>query len=340
GPDGAILVPFSTNPGRRPVVLRRGDFACLDYLQHDAENYHLAAGIHVEREALLTQRVATVLVRPGLFLNGKPVSLKLLEEVTLRITSTDLDGTNAALEVPNFKLFEDRESIHEFRVPARLASLAVQLQAKVKSLSQNKSVDLAAGESFALNGIDRTDRIEDLHLARFGPDYLLELRGRTGEVRGDRPVQLALKHRPSKEPVRVTLKSDAQGRVHLGPLADIMSITATGPEGTAHTWPLPADRHTYRQLVHARAGETVALPYLGTAPAPAREELALFEVRGDVVRADRFDALAVRDGMLELRGLAAGDYDLWLYRTGERIRVRVVAGPREMGYVLRRLRHL
>jgi hypothetical protein len=340
GPDGAILLPFSTNPGRRPVVLRRGDFACLDYLQHEAENYHLGAGIHVEREALLSQRVAPLLVRPGLFLNGKPVSLKLLEEVKLRITSTDLDGTNTSLEVPNFKLFEDRESIHEFRVPARLASLAVQLQAKVKSLSQNRTVDLVAGESFPLNGIDRTDKIEDLHLARFGLDFILELRGRTGEPRADRPVQLALKHRDFKEPVRVTLKSDTQGRVTLGSLVDIVSITASGPEGTAHTWPLPADRHTYRHFVHARAGETVTVPYPFTAPAPAREEFALFEVEGDVIRADRFDALAVRDGLLELRGLAAGDYDLWLYRTGERIRVRVVAGPAEKGYVLGRLRHL
>ena len=36
--------------------------------------------------ALLTQRVAPMLVRPGLFLNGTPVSVKLLEEVQLRIT--------------------------------------------------------------------------------------------------------------------------------------------------------------------------------------------------------------------------------------------------------------
>src|SRR5204863_446095 len=83
---------------------------------------------------------------------------------------------------------------------------------------------------------------------------------------------------------------------------------------------------TYRQLVHARAGEVVTVPYVGTSPTPSRDELALFEVNGDMIRADRFDALAVRDGLLELRGLAAGDYDLWLKRTGERVRVRVVGG--------------
>ena len=77
-------------------------------------------------------------------------------------------------------------------------------------------MDLAAGEAFALNGVARTDKIEDLHLAKFGPDYAVELLGRTGEPKADRPVQLAVKHRDFKEPVRVTVKTDANGRVLLG----------------------------------------------------------------------------------------------------------------------------
>src|SRR5262249_53149367 len=159
---------------------------------------------------------------------------------------------------------------------------------------------------------------EDLHLARFGDRYAVELLGRTGEAKPDRPVGLSLKHRDFKEPVSATLKTDARGRVDLGPLADVVSVTATGPEGTAHTWPLPADRHTCRPAVHARAGETVTVPYLGASDGPTREELALLEVSGGVIVADRFEALAIKDGLVECRGLAAGDYDLILKRDGAR----------------------
>ena len=54
---------------------------------HQPETYRLAAGIHVDREALLTRSGS----RPcwsgrGLYLNGTPVSVKLLEDVKLRIT--------------------------------------------------------------------------------------------------------------------------------------------------------------------------------------------------------------------------------------------------------------
>ncbi len=342
--DGAILVPFSTNPGRQPIVLSRGDlgaqFACLDYLQHQPESFHLSAGIHVDREALLSQRIATLLVRPGLYLNGQPVSTKLLEEVRLRITATDQDGIATTSETPDFKLFEDRESTHEFRVPPRLAALHITLLAKAKSLSLNKSVDLSASESFTLNGIARTDKIEDLHLAKFGSDYVIELLGRTGEAKPDRPVQLALKHRDFREPARTTLKSDARGRVLLGPLPSITHVTATGPEGTSHTWPLATDRHTYRSLIHARSGEAVTLPYVGADAKPTREEFALFAMRGGVIEADRFDALALAEGLIEARGLTPGDYDLWLKRQGEKIRLRIVAGQVVDGHVLGKLRHL
>jgi hypothetical protein len=339
GENGKIVVPFSTSPGRRPIVLARGAFACLDYLDHRAESYSLIAGIHVDREQLLSRRVANLIVRPGLFLDGTPVSTQLLEEVKLRITSTDHDGISSTAEIPDFKLFEDRESTYEFRTPPRLASLTVTLFAKVKNLSLGQPVELSSGQSFALNGIDKTAKIEDLHLARFGPDYVIEILGRTGEPKMDRPVRLALKHRDFKEPVHVNLKSDAKGRIALGPLADIAMITVTGPEETVHSWWLPTDHHTYSQIVHAKAGEPLTLPWLGGAQ-PTHDEAALFEMRGDVIRADKFDALAVKDGRLELRGLAAGDFDLWLKRQDEHIRIRIVDGPAVAGHVLGRLRQM
>jgi hypothetical protein len=61
---------------------------------------------------------------------------------------------------------------------------------------------------------------------------------------------------------------------------------------------------------------------------------------GNTIKADQFDAISVAKGFLELKGLAAGDYDLWLKRSGEKIRVRVVDGPRVDGFVLGAIRHL
>jgi len=338
--QGKTILPYTAQPGRRPVVISRGEFACFDTIDHQPENYRFQAGIHVDRESLLTQRPTQLVVRPALFLNGLPVSLKILTDVRLRIVSTDHSGISSSAEVADFKLFEDRESTHEFRTPGRLNKLGVTITAKVKSLNQGKEIELAVGESFALNGIEHTDKIEDLHLAKFGPNFAIELLGRTGEFKPDRPIHLSFKHRDFKEQVGATLKTDPMGRVILGPLADITSVTATGPEGTAHTWQLPLDRHTFRTAIHAKAGETVTVPYLGSGDKPTRGEFALLEMRGNVFLSDKFDALAIKDGMLEAKGLSAGDYDLWQKVSGEKIRIRVTDGDPIAGYLMGKLRNL
>lgn len=332
--DGTIFVPYSTQPGRKPIVVTVGDFACLDFLNHQAEGYTLTAGIHIERESLLNQRLAKVLVRPCVYINGIPQSLQLLSHVKLRLIATDQDGIASTTEVPDFKIFEDRESTYEFRVPPRLQSLQVHLFAEVKNLSQNISVQLADGQTFALNGIDLTDKTEDLHLAKFGSDYVIEVLGKTGEPKKDRPVQLALKHREFRELVQVTLKSDNNGRVKLGQMQDIIALTATGPEGTAQSWTLPLARFTYRNVMHAKSGEAITLPYNGTVNEPSHAELALFEMRGNTYRSDRFDALRIKDGLIEIQGLEAGDYELWLKASNERIRIRIGDGTVYDGYVL------
>ncbi|MFO0936903.1 MAG: hypothetical protein U0798_10360 [Gemmataceae bacterium] len=338
--DGAILLPFSSSLSRQPIVIRKGDFACLDFLIHQAESYTLRAGIHVDREALLSQRLAVLAIRPGVYLNGKPVSVSLLEEPKLRITAIDQDGIATNSEVPDVRLFEDRETTHEFRVPSRLTSLTVTLEAKIKVISSGAKVDLSASQSFTLNAINKTDKIEDLHFAKFGNDYVLELLGRTGEAKADRPVHFQFKHRDFREPVSVTLKTNESGRIQLGSLVGIANVMATGPEGTAHGWSLPLDHCTYRQVIHAKAGDVITLPYIGSVGEPTRAELALFAMLGSTIREDKFDAISIRNNMIELAGLTAGDYDLLIKSTGEKIRIRVVDGPIVAGHVLGTTRHL
>ena len=142
GRHGSI-VPFSTAAG--PAAdrhLAAGDFASLDFHRAPAREPTAwpPASTSIAR-ALLDRSKARRAGPAGLFLNGMPVSLKLLEEVRLRITSVDHDGIAASTEVPDFKLFEDRESIHEFRVPGRLAAISFTLTAEGEEPEHRQAVD-------------------------------------------------------------------------------------------------------------------------------------------------------------------------------------------------------
>ncbi|MFO7906818.1 MAG: hypothetical protein R6U98_29450 [Pirellulaceae bacterium] len=335
GDDGTIDVPFTTDPGRRPVVItapapgaKDATYSSLGSFRHEPENYQFNAAFYVDRESLLEGKKARMLIRPGLSINGTAVSLKLLENPTLTVTSTDLEDTSSTVEIEDFKLQEDRESVHELQVPRRLARLRVKLSAKITQAVTGEKMDVADEETFSLNGINRTEKIEDLHFVKADGEYVLEVRGRTGEPKGSRPVTFTFKHRDFRDTINVVLKTNAEGRVELGELADIHSLTAKGPEGTEHAWTLIGDRHTYDRTVHARAGEAIELPYLGAAEEPSREELSLLQLTGGTFSVDRFEHLHLKNGLVVIEELPPGDYDLLLKETGTRVLLRVAEGEK------------
>jgi hypothetical protein len=338
---GYIAVPFSNQPAQKAIVLSNGEFSTLDYFTQEVENYRLTAGIHIDREALLNRRRATVVVRPSLKVNGTPVTLSVLEDVRLTITSTDNDGVSASKEVKGFELYEDKESVYEFQVPDRLQFIAITLSAKVNNLSQNSKANLADSQTFQVNSIAKTEKTQDLHLLKVGGgNHIIELLGRTGEVLAERAVRITLKHREFRDQVVVTLQTDDHGRIRLGQLADIDWVKAVSPEQVQKTWSLPKDSRTYHRTLHAVANKPFEVPYLGFENEVRRNEVSLLEYRGATYVKDAFDSLSIQNGMLRVKGLPAGEYGLWLKRINKHIRVRVIDGQIQDGYVLGANRHL
>jgi hypothetical protein len=349
---GRILVPFSNAPGSQPIVLQLGDFASFDRFNHDAENYTFDAAFQVDREELLRGGTASVIIRPMLYLNGEPVSLRLLDDpklqkTTLTITTVDREGTPSAKEIPDFTLLLDREATYKFQVPDNLASISFSIRAQVKNLSQNKNVDLVDGRTFSLNSIDTTDKIEDVFLAHLpgaggpaatgggaeGGQYVLDVLGKSGEPLADRPVTLSLKHKDFRQPVNVTLKSNAKGRITLGTLEDIASFTAT-INGVSHTFNPVKDRHSPVLSANAAVGKPITLPYMGSGAAPSPSELSLLELRDGFFYADRFSALKLKDGLLSMDDLPQGDYSFRYKDTGETIPIRIAPGIVRDGWIL------
>ena len=331
--DGSVLVPYSTAPGRRSVIVSSGEFSSLGYFPHDSENYELRAGILVDRQSLLRLRKAKVIVRPQLLLNGTPVSLRLLKNVRLTLTSINLDEVSTTSTVTDFVLAEDREAEHEFLVPDRLSSMTLTLTAQVKNQSQANDVDLAAGDTVAVNAIDRTEKIEFAHLSKVDNRYIVDVRGRTGEPMKHRPVLLTLRHRDFTREVIVSLRSNAKGQFDLGPLADITSVRAQLSNGADQSWPISADQIDQFRVVHAEAGSLVRVPCLLADGLPSRTDISLCELRGGEFFADRFDAIRIKGNHAEISDLPAGDYSLLLRDSGHQILIRLTEGS-QLGQLL------
>lgn len=357
GEDGAIRVPFSTSPGRAQFLMRHGAVTTLEAFQHQGESYQLFAGIYCDRESLLKKREAQVVVRPSLLVNGVPASLELLEEVVLAIASTDRDGVGATMEVKGFALFEDKDSVHAFQVPENLASLGFTLRAKVKNLSQGRTIDLADSKSFQLNGIDTTASIDDVHLSRTAQGYVAYVYGKSGEPRPNVAVNVQVMHRDLAPTLHFTLQTDSAGRIELGHLRDVQGVTVSTPSGISHGWSVTPDRVRRDGVLHVRAEEPFRVPFVDPEPLGAdgwpdaegkaakrrkkldRTDVSLLERRSGSYVTDRLDAVSLGDGFVEIAGLPAGDYDLFLKNEEAAIAIRAVPGVEVSGVLAGEKRH-
>ena len=333
GEDGRILIPFTTQPKFENLVVREGSFSTLVHFYHLAEGYALKAGIYVDRESLIRREKALVAIRPTLTVNGKPTSLKLLEEPRLVIRSTDLHGIVTEKEVAGLALREDAETVHEIMVPESTARLSVALKGRIQNLSLNSKQDLSDEAGFELNGMERTAEVQALHVEQTAAGYGIEARGKNGELLAGEPLNCFFKHRCFCDEVEVSLKTDAQGRAMLGALEDIERFRVRASSGEELSWSPSRDACSYPSALHANEGGGLCVPITWKSDNPA-SKVSLLESRNGQFVKDWHDILRVKDGFLELVGLPAGDYSLYLKPVGVSIAVRVTKGEIHDGFAV------
>lgn len=338
---GLILLPFS-DAGTAPVVLTDGDFASLVQIDLPRENYQFDAGVILEQETLLPGTEAIVVIRPTLSLNNEPVRIANLKETRLTVSTRDLDGIDSISEAKDFPLFDDRESTHTFRVPSRLRTVMIELTGKLPSVFRpGEDTEVRFSRSFEVNGVDAQDVVADSYLSRLGEGYVVQVMGKTGEPVTERPVQFSFQHRDFTNPIKLTLKSNGQGRVDLGPLTGISTITCHPDQFPNRQWELSQDRVSRHGTIHARVGETIEIP-LGATDSPfGRSDLAVFETRAGAVVEDVFPHAKFGNGLVKLTGLKAGDYEVVVKSEGRVLNLKVTDSAAEhFGYALSHDRHL
>ncbi len=332
---GEILMPFSTNPGNKKLVLRNGNRSSITTFAHKGESYSLTSNVHVDRESLIAGNTARIVVRPQLDLANHSVAIDLLTDPVLTILATDLDGQSTTQEVRNLKFHIGSELVHEIRIPKRLATLQTTLSGQVEDLSGKKINLRGSRQTFSFNSIDKTAETSIPMLLRTTSGYIVELRGKSGEVQAGRVCRVSLFHRDYRDAIQVSLQTDEQGRVRLGRLAGIDRVQVYKQGGSGGTFELHTAKARIAAVLHGTVGETLRVPYQGTLAAPSRGEFTLLGHNHDA-----FEHLAINDGFLEMRNLTAGDYSLQIHETGHHVTVRITKGQRDGHYLIGRDRIL
>jgi autotransporter-associated beta strand protein len=337
---GRIVVPFTNQPGTKNLIIgdATGMFASLTSFMHHAEDYRLDAQFHIEREQLLARREATLAVRTALMIGETHLAPELLHEPKLTITSTTHDGISTTREIKDLKLSAGSVLEHKFTVPDRLASLTATFSAKVDVLSAGGAKkDLAANHTWTINGIDKTEAVNDGHLSTFDGQRVFELLGKNGEPIADQQILFTFKHREFNRSQVVALRTDTKGRVSLGRLDQIESVAAKIPNGRQTLWPLEEAAMTQVTTIHVKHGDQLRIPVID---APAKKISLLSETAGTYLNAVEGMILQVLPDSILVSTLAPGDYSLRIEGQDTPITIKVIKGDLAGGWVLGKHRQL
>ncbi len=334
---GRIAIPFTNQPGTKNLIIgdTTGTFATLTSFTHHAEDYRLDTQFHIEREQLLARREATLAVRTALMLGETHLAPELLTEPKLTITSTTHDGISTTREVKDLKLSAGSVLTHKLTVPERLASLTVAFSAKVDVLSAGgEKRDVSAQHAWTLNGIDKTEAVNDGHLSTFDGQRMFELLGKNGEPVADQQVIFTFKHREFNRVQTAALRTDDKGRVALGKLENIAQVTAKIPDGRSSMWPLEDADTTLSTIIHVIEGEPIRIAESRTGFQP----VSLLAQTVGTFTADHQALLKSENGFLTITGLKPGDYSLKL--ADQLIDIKVTKGSVIGGWALGKHRQL
>ncbi|MFO0559627.1 MAG: hypothetical protein U0269_16535 [Polyangiales bacterium] len=323
--DGGVTLPFSERASSvTALVTAGGRYAQLESISLPAERFDLQLSARIERESLVAQKRAKILLRPVLTVADVLAPLALIEEPTVQIDAVRHDGVSSS-KTERLALEELRESTVELRVAEELASVTVTLRGSVRLASSGQLVPLSATVSLAINAIHTSSETNDLYLSRSSAGYAIECLGKSGEPIPNLVLTLYLRHRALNESKIITAQCDEHGRVALGPLRGYDSICAVLPSQQQRLWSI-TDEPALASNVHVVEGESIALPcseYTALHPAG----VALVRLAGASARSDHTHSCKFADQSLVIDSLEPGAYLLRTRASGPT--TSIIVAPRQ-----------
>jgi hypothetical protein len=312
GEGDRIFIPYLPKVGEESGTVRGLGIAAPINLNSSPRDPELRVAFHLDREQLISNQKATLLMRLALDQNGAHLPLTRLRNLTLKLTATLPDNITTERVISDELKPAEQQTI-DFLVPPDAVSLKLDLSARFDTAQKEERV-LTHGQTFPVNPFLMTDRISSALFSLTSQGYHLDLRGRNGEPVSNRAVVLAFHHEDYALPVSVHLRSNPQGRIALGALKGISSVLVNGRD-LAPTQFNPKEfepRVMWPNSLSASSQDEIRLPIAEAAGQVDRKRFVLIRLINGQTGPDLSDHLSVSGTMLVVKPLPAGSYRLMI----------------------------
>ena len=322
-PNGDILIPFRDSEGADPIILRGAGRVGRGTLPALGEIYRLTLNGWLDTEQQVQGMAGRMLLRSGLLLADRPVSIDWVEQPVVVVSTVSRDGVASSFRVEDPDWSDSMEGVFEIPIPELSGDWQVKWTGEVGSLLSDTPIRLeSAPVTFTAPGVHDHGSLSGPLLSR-GPDgYLLEVLGRNGEPVSGEVLKISCEHPVYPTEISTRVRTDGSGQVRLGELDGILSFKVHSEAFGSQGFQLRAPLSRWPSHLHLERGEPFVLP-VAPQVVSAQPPMSLLELRGGLAVSDLRSSLRWEPGGIACAGLDPGDYELWLPASGNRVSLRV-----------------
>jgi hypothetical protein len=329
-PQGQVTLPFATDMKIKQLIVTDGVFSELyEGLTHREETYSLQGTILLPSEAAIRGTRAKMTLALDLYLNHVAVSLSLLTDLKATLTIKGQEDTLASKSFPDLVLAEGSRYVDlEMEIPPKAMAITVQVSASVQPISKKNKVALRWDGTSMVGGLEDKDSIIDYYLRLTLEGYVLEVRGKDGNLKDGVEVSLTQHSALNPQSKDTQVLRTVAGVIKLGSLdgTDLISVVNTSADAAATSIQASWDIASYRPKVKYPQALSLVEDDEFTLPLERKlkegDRLSLQRMSGTKV-ISLSDKYEVDDEALEvtLRGLDKGEYVLNLLQNTLKVTV-------------------
>ena len=264
--EGRVIIPYAEKANNYTTILVCDDFAELSTITIQQESYEFKCSYIYNHESFLMGNKAKIIVQPRLYVNNTPASLDLVQDTKITVTTYNEEDNPTVTHFSNKKLTHKSDLELDFPIPGKLQRIQVRVTGQILLLLKADKQQISSEHTIEMHLYKDTNKFFNQYLKRTDEGYSLYVLGKNGEPKTGVKVELSIKHEHFNNPITQTLQTDAKGRVVLGRLNRVLSLTscvkAEFGDFTEHFRISASDSLNFPNDIKLTEGDQLVLPML------------------------------------------------------------------------------
>ncbi|KAL4487468.1 hypothetical protein ABPG72_006988 [Tetrahymena utriculariae] len=333
--NGYIIIPYASSENTYELILVHNDFSEIESFTVLTEFYNFECTYMYNQESFLQGNKSKVIIHPTLSVNNLPADMEIIEDQLIKVNIKNHQDIPTAIEFKDFK-FNNKEDIQiEIPIQSIVKSIEIECTGVINKMDGTKQNLVSKNKlSFELHQVPQ-NQIFNLYLKNtHSHGYVVYALDKTGQPLEKVPIEFQLFHKKMYQNFTSILQTDAEGKVVLGQLDNINSITAQVKDFKNHpeihqNWVIMQNYKTELPSdITLTEEETVEIP-LPSNVQLNRENITFYSVNQDsqeFVYEDLFEQVKQVTGFLRISGLKQGVYILNILELQSYITINVYRG--------------